>query len=83
MRTPITPAERKKFTLARYKEDIKDWKKSGFVKGVEIKIGNSPCDYAIKLAGFYLINDSPRIPHAKCNAEYGCTCWWIQIFDDE
>lgn len=68
---------------ARYEQDLDEARRCGFVKGVQIAPGYSPCSAASEICGCYLLADAPSFPPKFCTSENGCVCGWLNIFDGE
>lgn len=77
-------ARRNPQTENLFQRDIEQWRREDYVIGVKISPGNGHiCSCQEKFAGCYKLTDAPIIPPPDCDNEFGCTCWWTAIFEDE
>ena len=79
----IYDQRRKYWIRARYEQDLDQARDSGFVKGIQIVPSHSPCSKSGDICGSYFLADAPIFPPSWCNSEFGCTCGWLNIFEDE
>ncbi len=64
---------------ACFREDLKEWKKSKVVTGVQI-IGDGLCPECQKICGIYTWKDQiPEIPNPKCQNSDPCRPLWLAV----
>lgn len=69
---------------ARYEQDLDDWRKTGFIVGIEWQAQEWSCEAAKRKAGCYRLADAPPFETPGCDfeeAETQCCCAWYQLFE--
>ncbi len=65
---------------ASHKTSLEQYRKSGFVKFVEILAAQDSCDECKKITKKkYKLNEVPELPHENCTHEKGCRCTLIPM----